>query len=112
MWRRVRGQDSRPLVTVEIDDESPASIQEVAARISALTPNDLPDTDRTDAMDEIDNLFSQLDERESLVLRERIVARVPQRRGAIGAKPGVGSGRVGGRRRGGGGKGGSGGVGV
>ncbi|WP_308256420.1 hypothetical protein [Rhodococcus sp. FH8] len=95
MWRRVRGQDSRPLVTVEIDDESPASIQEVAARISALTPNDLPDTDRTDAMDEIDNLFSQLDERESLVLRERIVARVPQRRGAIGAKLGVGSGRVG-----------------
>ncbi|MER2223325.1 MAG: hypothetical protein ABS976_17220, partial [Rhodococcus sp. (in: high G+C Gram-positive bacteria)] len=95
MWRRVRGQDSRPLVTVEIDDESPASIQEVAARISALTPNDLPDTDRTDAMDEIDNLFSQLDERESLVLRERIVARVPQRRGAIGARLGVGSGRVG-----------------
>ncbi|MDV6277616.1 hypothetical protein R3Q06_29420 [Rhodococcus erythropolis] len=95
MWRRVRGQDSRPLVTVEIDDESPDSIQEVAARISALTPNDLPDTDRTDAMDEIDNLFSQLDERESLVLRERIVARMPQRRGAIGAKLGVGSGRVG-----------------
>ncbi|MCJ0906087.1 hypothetical protein [Rhodococcus sp. ARC_M6] len=95
MWRRVRGQDARPLVTVEIDDESPEPIQELAARISALTPNDLPDADRTDVMDEIDNLFSQLDERESLVLRERLVARVPQRRGAIGARIGVGSGRVG-----------------
>ncbi|MDV6269831.1 hypothetical protein [Rhodococcus globerulus] len=95
MWRRVRGQDARPLVTVEIDDESPEPIQELAARISALTPNDLPAMDRTDAMDEIDNLFSQLDERESIVLRERIVAPVPQRRGAVGAKLGVGSGRVG-----------------
>lgn len=60
-----------------------------------MTPNDLPGGDRTDVLDEIDNLFSQLDERESLVLRERIMARVPQRRGAIGAKLGVGSGRVG-----------------
>lgn len=95
MWRRVRGQDSRPLVTVEIDDESPEPIQALAARISALTCNDLPDTHPGDAMDEIDNLFSQLDERESTVLRERIVALVPERRGAIGARLGIGSGRVG-----------------
>ncbi|MGC0363080.1 hypothetical protein ABH922_001064 [Rhodococcus sp. 27YEA15] len=95
MWRRVRGQDARPLVTVDIDDESPEQIQVVASRISALTAGDLPSTNHSDAMDEIDNLFAQLDERESFVLRERIVASEPQRRGAVGAKIGVGSGRIG-----------------
>jgi hypothetical protein len=95
VWRRARGQGDRPLVTVEIDDESPEPIQELAARVSALTPADLPDNDRNDAVDEIENLVAQLDERESLVLRERLVAVDRMRLGAVGAKLAVSAGRAG-----------------
>ncbi|MFZ2175655.1 MAG: hypothetical protein WAW17_16780, partial [Rhodococcus sp. (in: high G+C Gram-positive bacteria)] len=95
VWRRARGHGDRPLITVEIDDESPEPIQELAARLNAVTPADLPEGDRGDAVDEIENLITQLGERESLILHERLLASEPMRLGAVGAKLGLSSGRVG-----------------
>jgi hypothetical protein len=76
-WQRVRGRHDQPLIQVEIDDESPEVIQQVAARLTAITPLDLPDDDPKDAIDEIENLVSQLDDRELLVLHQRLMARTP-----------------------------------
>lgn len=76
-WRRLRGQQDRPLLTVEIDDESPEEVQEIAARISALSARDLPDLGQGDAVDEIENLIGQLNDRETVALNERLLALEP-----------------------------------
>ncbi|MGU3435071.1 hypothetical protein ACNHUS_18890 [Actinomycetes bacterium M1A6_2h] len=85
-WQRVRGGAAKPLVKVTIDDEAPEAIQEVAARINALTPQDLPDPGTGDAIDEIENLVAQLDVREKFVLRERLMAAQPISIGELSTK--------------------------
>ncbi|ORI21122.1 sigma factor-like helix-turn-helix DNA-binding protein [Rhodococcus sp. 1168] len=93
-WRTVRGMSDRPLLTVSIDDEAPEQVQEVAARIAALTPLDLPAPRPNDAVDEIENLAEQLDDRESLILRERLMAAEKQTLGALAVKLNLSAGRV------------------
>jgi hypothetical protein len=54
--------------------------------LTAITPLDLPDNDPIDAVDEIENLVSQLGEREMLVLNERLMAPVPVTLGELSTK--------------------------
>ncbi|MDQ1200482.1 hypothetical protein [Rhodococcus sp. SORGH_AS_0303] len=86
VWQRVRGRDTAPLLSVEIDAESPEAIQEVAARIGAVTASDLPDPGSGDAIDEIENLVAQLDTRETTALRERLLAQNPISIGELSTK--------------------------
>ena len=76
-WRRLRGEHDKSLLSVDIDAESPEEVQELAARISALRPRDLPDVEQGDPVDEIENLVAQLDRRETLALHTRLLAREP-----------------------------------
>lgn len=76
-WRRLRGQQDKPLLIVDIDDESPEEVQEIAARISSIGPRDLPDRGPGDPVDEIENLLGQLNGREALALNERLLALNP-----------------------------------
>ncbi|SNS98242.1 hypothetical protein SAMN05421642_107275 [Rhodococcoides kyotonense] len=76
-WRRLRGQHDRPLLAVDIEDESPELIQELAARISAISSRDLPDVEQGDPVDEIENILGQLESRELLALRLRLLALEP-----------------------------------
>ncbi|AMY54682.1 hypothetical protein HQP04_17585 [Rhodococcus fascians] len=85
-WHRIRGRSRQPLVTVTIDDDSPEPIQDVAARIAALTALDLPDGTVGDPIDEIENLVEQLNERESLVLHQRLMAVAPKSLGEMSVR--------------------------
>ena len=85
-WQRVRGRHDQPMLQVEIDDESPEAIQQVAARLTAITPLDLPDNDPVDAVDEIENLVGQLGEQELLVLDHRLMALTPVTLGELSTK--------------------------
>lgn len=85
-WRRLRGQPDRRLLIVDIDDESPEEVQEIAARISAIRPRDLPDDGQGDPVDEIENLIAQLDGRETLALHERLLALNPISLGELSTK--------------------------
>lgn len=93
-WRHVRGRGDVPLVTVDIEDDSPEQIQELAARITAVTAAELPISDTGDAMDEIVNLVAQLDERESFVLRKHLVAAEQPTLNAIASELHLSGGRV------------------
>ncbi|WP_072804248.1 hypothetical protein [Rhodococcoides yunnanense] len=85
-WRRLRGQHDRPLLAVDIEDESPEQIQELAARISAISSLDLPDVEQGDPADEIENILTQLDDRESMAIGLRLLAREPISLGELSTK--------------------------
>lgn len=76
-WRRLRGRADDPLIEVEIDDKSPESVQDAALRVAALTGRDLDETVDSSAIDEIDNLVEQFDDREEIVLRGYLMAQTP-----------------------------------
>ncbi|RMB71927.1 hypothetical protein AYK61_22485 [Rhodococcus sp. SBT000017] len=86
VWRRIRGEIDRPLMSVEIDDDSPEAVQEVAARLESVTSRDFPDICAGDAVDEIENLISQLDGRESIALHQRLLAAEPISLGELSTK--------------------------
>ncbi|GAB2659404.1 hypothetical protein GCM10027169_23060 [Gordonia jinhuaensis] len=73
-WRSVRGRAGEPLLGVEIDDDAPETIQQVADRVVALTAADVGIRAEGDPVDEIENLVEQLDERESIVLHKWMMA--------------------------------------
>ncbi len=77
-WRQLRGLRDRPLLTVVLDDESPAAIQEIATRISAITPEDFPDRKIGDPVAEVERLISTFTEAERTVLDRRLLAREPE----------------------------------
>lgn len=85
-WRRLRGEQEKALLVVDIDDEAPEEVQEIAARISAISPRDLPDPGQGDPVDEIENLLAQLTERESVALRQRLLAPNPISLGELSTK--------------------------
>lgn len=77
-WRRIRGRDGNPLLTLNIEDGAPEEIQELAARISALTPADLPrPVPRPDALHELESHLHDLDGHELIVLQLRTLAVEP-----------------------------------
>lgn len=95
-WRRVRGEADEPLVRLAIEADAPEQVQEIATRIAALTPADLPVTDIVaDPVDELEEVFAQLDERERAVLGRRFLAIEPATQSALGAQLGLSAGRVG-----------------
>lgn len=93
-WLRARGMSDQPLLTVSVEDEAPVQVQEIAARIGAVTALDVSEPGPTDAVDEIENLIEQLDQRELVILRERLMAVDRQTLGFLAAKLNVSAGRV------------------
>ncbi|MCZ0914432.1 hypothetical protein O0V02_18750 [Gordonia amicalis] len=76
-WRGLRGAQDAPLIRIDIEDETPEQVQEVAARISAITGRDFARTVESNPVDELENLIEQLDERETLALTAFVMATDP-----------------------------------
>jgi hypothetical protein len=84
-WRHVRNDADVPLFNLVIEDGAPEQIQEVALRINSLTASDIaPRLTVPDPLLDLTSLLSQLDERQTIVLRERLLARQPRRLAALG----------------------------
>ena len=94
-WRRLRGRSSDALIEVAIEDDAPEVIQHTAARIAALTGTDLDLRVESNPIDEIENLVEQLDEREDIVLRHHLMARVPISMGELSTRLHVSKSRAG-----------------
>lgn len=89
-WRKLRGAAGKSLLSVEIEDGAPPELEDLAARISALTAADLPDAvGPADAIAELEEIFTALDEREQFVLRERFLAPEPKTLAELGSEFGV-----------------------
>ena len=76
-WRGLRGNLGTPLIAVDIEDDAPEQIQEVATRISAITGKDFASTVESNPVDELENLIEQLGEREMTALTEFVMAAEP-----------------------------------
>ncbi|MGW0022241.1 hypothetical protein ACWDUD_28340 [Rhodococcus sp. NPDC003382] len=76
-WRTLRGQGDRPLLRVELEDGAPEEIQEVAARITALTARDLPLPGPHDPIAELGGYVAALPAPERENLRQRVLDDVP-----------------------------------
>ena len=76
-WRTLRGQGDRPLLRVELEDGAPEEIQEVAARITALTARDLPLAQPHDPIAELGGYVAALSAPERENLRQRVLEDVP-----------------------------------
>ncbi|GAB93114.1 hypothetical protein [Gordonia rhizosphera] len=85
-WRRLRDRLDAPLIEVEIEDDAPEGVQDAASRVSAVTARDLDILVEANPIDEIENLVEQLDERECIVLRDRLMAADPVTMGELSAR--------------------------
>lgn len=89
-WRRLRGRDVESLIAVDIEDGAPEELQELATRIAALTPADLPGVGiGASAVEELEELFTTFDHREMAVLRDRFLAVQPKALQELGDEFGV-----------------------
>lgn len=93
-WRQVRGLRTRPLLAVALDDESPAAIQEIANRITAITPEDFPEGNIGDPVAEVERLIATFNEAESTVLERRLLACEPETLGRVALGLHVSKGRA------------------
>lgn len=75
-WRVLRGHGDRPLLRVELEDGAPEEIQEVAARITALTARDLPLPDPDDPITELGDYVATLPAPDRENLRQRVLGEV------------------------------------
>jgi hypothetical protein len=89
-WRVIRGRGDEPLLRVEIEDGSPEDAQEAAARLNAITARDLlPELQIADPIEELAAVAADLDERQSALLRDRLLADKPAVLDELGARYGV-----------------------
>jgi hypothetical protein len=94
-WRHVRGAAAQPLITVAVEDGVPEQIQELVARLGALSAADVvPDDKLPDPVDELTTKLEELDERQQTILRERFLAPTPRTLADIAADLGVSRERV------------------
>lgn len=84
-WRHVRHDAGLPLFNLVVEDGAPEQIQDAVARVNSLSACDIaPQPAPPDPMLELTALLSRLDERQILVLRERMVATNPRRLAELG----------------------------
>lgn len=76
-WRGLRADPDRPLVRVELEDGAPEEIQQVAARIAALTARDLPLPAPPRALDELAAYVAGLAAPERDAIRRRVLGDEP-----------------------------------
>lgn len=95
-WRGLRGGLGSPLIAVDIEDDAPEQVQEVATRISAITGKDFATMVESNPVDELENLIEQLDERETLALTEFVMAAEPISMGQLSVRLHVSKSRAGG----------------
>ncbi|MGV9672587.1 hypothetical protein ACWDPV_18665 [Gordonia sp. NPDC003504] len=95
-WRGLRGGLGLPLIAVDIEDDAPEQVQEVATRIAAITGKDFVGTVESNPVDELENLIEQLDERETLALTEFVMAAEPISMGQLSVRLHVSKPRAGG----------------
>lgn len=85
-WRGLRGAPDSQLIAVHIEDDAPEEVQEVAARIAAISAEDFGSTAESNPVDEIENLIEQLGERETLVLQDFVMAATPITMGELSVR--------------------------
>ncbi|GIH20684.1 sigma factor-like helix-turn-helix DNA-binding protein [Rugosimonospora africana] len=86
-WRHIRRNAEQPLFNLAVEDGAPEQIQDLVTRINSLTAADIaPQPTPPDPILELTALLSRLDERQSLVLRERMIATDPRRLAELGAR--------------------------
>ncbi len=94
-WRGLRGAPGVPLIAVDIEDDAPEQVQEVATRIAAITAEDFGGAVESNPVDELENLIEQLGERERLVLNEFVMAAEPITMGELSVRLHVSRSRAG-----------------
>ncbi|MGW0038013.1 hypothetical protein [Gordonia sp. NPDC003376] len=95
-WRGLRGSLGSSLIDVDIEDDAPEQVQEVATRISAITGKDFAGMVEANPVDELENLIEQLGERELVALTEFVMAAEPIGMGELSVRLHVSKGRAGG----------------
>ncbi|WP_068157669.1 hypothetical protein [Rhodococcus phenolicus] len=72
-WQVLRGHGDRPLLRIHLEDGAPEEIQEVAARITALTAQDLRMPAPQDPVAELGGYVAALPESDRQHLRQRVL---------------------------------------
>ncbi|MCA1008226.1 hypothetical protein LCL87_21165 [Rhodococcus hoagii] len=89
-WRRIRGREGEALLSVDIEDGAPEELQDLALRIAAIRPADVPgELSEISAADELEQLIETFDDRERGVLRGRFMAVEPMTLQELGNQFGV-----------------------
>ncbi|MBY6706209.1 hypothetical protein HQ308_05285 [Rhodococcus sp. BP-241] len=76
-WRRVRDQGSTPLFEVPGNEAVPEQLQEVLARLEALTAEDFPGVPEKSASETLALFYDGLDDRDRKIFEDRIISTDP-----------------------------------